>query len=79
MHSNASKLVLDGRKLERRRRPMTHPYLISGPKKVESIPVQLRSHNFEVDENQKSTEKKLIWRPKSGRVNIRPIETPRHV
>jgi len=58
---------------------MTHPYLISGPKKVESIPVQLRSHNFEVEENQKSTEKKLIWRPKSGRVNIRPIETPRHV
>ena len=74
--SNASKIVLDGRKLERRRRPMTHPYLISedGPK---SIP--LRSHDFEVEKSQKSSEKKLIWRPKSGRVNIRPIETPRIV
>ena len=77
--SNAgSKIVLDGKKFERRRRPMTHPYLISenpGPKS--SIP--LKSHDFEVEENQKSSEKKLIWRPKSGRVNIRPIETPRNV
>ena len=77
--SNASKLVLDGRKLEKRRRPMTHPYLISGDVSKKSIPVQLKSHNFEVEKNKKSTEKKLIWRPKSGRVNIRPIETPRHV
>ena len=75
--SNAgSKIVLDGRKIERRRRPMTHPYLVSedGPKS--SIP--LRSHDFEVEKNQKSSKKKLIWRPKSGRVNIRPIETPRN-
>jgi len=79
-HKISSKLVLDGKKLERRRRPMTHPYLISEDlSKHQSIPVQLRSHNLEVEKAQKTTEKKLIWRPKSGRVNIRTIETPSEI
>ena len=63
------------------RRPMSHPYIFeekgSHPIMTHNpIPVLIKSHDFQGDPKSGRLDKKLIWRPKSGRVNIQPIETP---